>query len=137
MSNDHLESQLSKLDAAQTALNESTTKAVSVELTSIWSPELIRFLSTSILAFTLATLILATILLWRSQAPALQVLRTLGIITIIGISSLLLLVGYSNDQLTPIVGLFGAISGYLLGKDIKENRKPAEPNKIEPEKNRE
>lgn len=32
-------------------------------------------------------------------------------------SSLLLVVGYSNDQLTPIVGLFGAIAGYLLGKD--------------------
>ena len=37
-------------------------------------------------------------------------LRLFGILTIIGISAVLLVVGYSNDQLTPIVG-------YLFGKD--------------------
>jgi pimeloyl-ACP methyl ester carboxylesterase len=26
----------------------------------------------------------------------------------------------SNDQLTPIVGLFGAIAGYLLGRDSRQ-----------------
>ena len=35
------------------------------------------------------------------------------------VSALLLVVGYSNEQLTPIVGLFGAIAGYLLGKDVQ------------------
>jgi hypothetical protein len=28
-----------------------------------------------------------------------------------------MVVGYSNEQLTPIIGLFGAVAGYLLGKD--------------------
>jgi hypothetical protein len=42
------------------------------------------------------------------------VIRALGIISILG---LLLIVGYSNERLTPIIGLFGAIAGYLVGRD--------------------
>lgn len=83
----------------------------------VWSPELIQALSTSILLFTLVTIGFATILLWRSKPNPQIVLKTFGIITIIGMSSFLLVIGYSNDQLTPIIGLFGAIAGYLLGKD--------------------
>lgn len=84
---------------------------------SAWSPELIQTLSVSILLFTLATIGLATALLWRNKSNPQVVLKTFGIITIIGMSSFLLVIGYSNDQLTPIIGLFGAIAGYLLGKD--------------------
>ena len=62
------------------------------------------------------------VLLWRSGAPPHQVLRVFGVITILGFSALLLVVGYNNEQLTPIVGLFGAIAGYLLGKDSKTNK---------------
>ena len=82
-----------------------------------WSQELVKFLSVSILTFTLLALILSAILLWRSRATGFHVLRIFGVISILGISALLLVVGYSNEQLTPIVGLFGAIAGYLLGKD--------------------
>ncbi|MCI0557733.1 MAG: hypothetical protein MN733_04505, partial [Nitrososphaera sp.] len=57
------------------------------------------------------------LLLWRQGSPPQQVLKIFGILSIIGVSALLLIVGYGNEQLTPIVGLFGAIAGYLLGKD--------------------
>jgi hypothetical protein len=62
-------------------------------------------------------MIMAMLLLWRSRAQPHQVLRVFGILTIVALSALLLVVGYSNEQLTPIIGLFGAIAGYLLGKD--------------------
>lgn len=83
----------------------------------VWSSELIQTLSGSILLFTLAIIGLSTVLLWRNKSSPQVILKTFGIITIIGVSSFLLVVGYSNDQLTPIIGLFGAIAGYLLGKD--------------------
>ncbi|CDG83687.1 putative uncharacterized protein [Janthinobacterium agaricidamnosum NBRC 102515 = DSM 9628] len=107
------------LDHAQAELNASAVAAqqtlqMQVEM---WNPALIQFLAVSMLVFTFGALLLGTLLLWRSKAPAMQVLRTIGVISIIGISALLLVVGYSNEQLTPIVGLFGAIAGYLLGKD--------------------
>jgi len=51
-------------------------------------------------------------------------LRAFGILSIICVSAVLLVVGYNNEQLTPSVGLFGAIAGYLLGK--------ADPARSEP-----
>ena len=108
---------LAALDAAQAAMNATATQAVAMPLSQAWSPDLVRFLAIAVLVFTFGALLLGTLLLWRSRSTASQVLRIFGVISIIGISALLLVVGYSNDQLTPIVGLFGAIAGYLLGKD--------------------
>ena len=82
-----------------------------------WSESSVRYLSHSILIFTFLTLLLASLLLWRKGSPPQQVVKVFGLLVILGLSSLLLVVGYSNEQLTPIVGLFGAIAGYLLGKD--------------------
>ena len=47
-----------------------------------------------------------------------------GVLAILAFSALLLVVGYSNEQLTPIIGLFGAIAGYLLGKETKGGGAP-------------
>ncbi len=89
-----------------------------------WTPEMVKFLTLSTFAFMSLTLILCTALLWRKGASGANNLRVFGIISIIGLSALLLFVGYSNEQLTPIVGLFGAIAGYLLGKDSALPAKP-------------
>jgi len=93
-----------------------------------WTPELVRFLSISVLGFSLLALLLVTVLLWRNKAPPQDILRVFGVIAIIGVSALLLIVGFGNEQLTPIVGLFGAIAGYLLGKDSATNKPDAKPN---------
>ena len=84
-----------------------------------WTKELVSQLALSVLAFCAFALVLSTLLLWRSRASGQSVLRTFGVISIIGFSAMLLIVGYNNDQLTPIVGLFGAIAGYLLGKETR------------------
>ena len=105
---------LSKLNAAQTAFDQANDAATGQP----WSPELVEHLSYSLLIFTCVAMGLVTVLLWKSgKFSASSLLRIFGIITIIGVSSLLLIAGYSKDQLTPIVGLFGAIAGYLLGKE--------------------
>lgn len=109
---------MAALDAAQAAVSAAATNPANTQLVQAWSPSLVQFLAIAVLLFTFGALLLGTLLLWRSKAPASHVLRIFGVISIIGISALLLVVGYSNDQLTPIVGLFGAIAGYLLGKDI-------------------
>jgi hypothetical protein len=116
-----IDATMSALDAAQNALDKTLAQAPSPTLgwTQPWSPGLVQFLAIGVLLFAFAALILATVLLWRSHAPAHHVLRVFGVITILGFSALLLVIGYSNEQLTPIVGLFGAIAGYLLGKDPK------------------
>jgi len=109
---------ISALDLAQKAL-ENKISASHAAVYQPWSAELVKFLSTGVIGFSCIALILASVLLWRSNALPNQVLRVIGVITILAFSALLLVVGYSNEQLTPIVGLFGAIAGYLLGKDSK------------------
>ncbi|WP_305041546.1 hypothetical protein [Geoalkalibacter sp.] len=115
------ESAMAALEAAQKAIDEKGADA-SAGWVQPWSHELVSFLSISILVFSLIALIMATILLWRTSAQPSQILRVFGILTIIGFSAFLLVVGYSNEQLTPIIGLFGAIAGYLLGKDSKAGK---------------
>jgi hypothetical protein len=112
---------INALEMAQQAFDK--TAVSSANWVQPWSQELVTFLSAGVLAFSGITVILATLLLWRSSAQPQQILRVFGIITIVGFSALLLVVGYSNEQLTPIVGLFGAIAGYLLGKDSKTTNK--------------
>ena len=113
------EAALSALDRAQQGFDQ--TQASPAAWVQPWSPELVQFLVIGVLAFSSVALIMATVLLWRSSAPPVQILRIFGVITILCFSALLLVVGYDNEQLTPIVGLFGAIAGYLLGKDPKAN----------------
>lgn len=108
---------LQRLQEAQGAVDAAEESAASVVANQPWSPELVQFLAVSILAFTFTALVLASALLWRTRVSAPHVLKIFGIISIIGVSSVLLVTGYSNSQLTPIVGLFGAIAGYLLGRD--------------------
>lgn len=111
---------LSNLDNAQQAFDKAQVSSITDA--QPWSQELVQFLSIGVLGFTCVALILATVLLWRSDASPHHVLRVFGIVSILGFSALLLVIGYDNEQLTPIVGLFGAIAGYLLGKDAKTNK---------------
>ena len=92
-------------------------KDVTRQANQPWTAEMVTTLSRAVLAFTFATLVLASVLLWRLKSPPQLVVKVFGLLVILGFSCLLLVVGYSNEQLTPIVGLFGAIGGYLLGKD--------------------
>ena len=111
------DSAMSALDIAQKTIEKAPI--ITSKLTQPWSQELVKFLAVCVLGFSCLALITAAVLLWRDKAKSQQVLRVIGVISIIGFSALLLVVGYDNDQLTPIIGLFGAISGYLIGKDSK------------------
>lgn len=68
-----------------------------------------------VVVFGLAMLFTAYKLLMNGQEQW-SVVRPLGIISIIVFSVLLILIGYSKDQITGVIGLFGTIAGYLLGK---------------------
>lgn len=114
---------LAELAAAQAAADRVNLGEAEQAITAAgshvqaWSPEIVQHLAWLVVGFTALALILGNALMWRKQAGAGDVLKVFGIVTIVGMSALLLVVGYSDEQLTPIVGLFGAIAGYLLGKD--------------------
>jgi len=109
-------SAMAKLETAQAALQSASSGGGSIQP---WSPELVGYLTLGVLGFSTLSLFVSAVLLWRAKAQADQVLRVTGVLAILAFSALLLVVGYSSEQLTPIIGLFGAIAGYLLGKETK------------------
>jgi hypothetical protein len=111
-----------RLNKVQEQVSSAAPSADHLAAQQPWSPDLVIYLSTSILLMTALALILGSVLLWKRSYAGQDILRLYGVVIIVGLSALLLVAGFSNDQLTPIVGLFGAIAGYLLGKDSKPTK---------------
>lgn len=82
-------------------------------------------LSFSVLVFGAMVFALQTWLIvrmplnWTPNA----ILRFNGLTLIITGAILLVTAGYSNEQMTPVIGLLGAIAGYLLGSVEKPEEK--------------
>jgi hypothetical protein len=83
----------------------------------------------SLLLFSAVVIGMATLLLWKRKVSGTQIVRLFLLALIVTLSCFLVIIGYSNTQLTPVIGLFGAICGYLLGR---ESQTPPEKNKESP-----
>ena len=68
------------------------------------------------LIFAAFVLIIAAILLYNSSNDSSTSFKYFIITLLILAMLLLMTVGWDKDQISPAVGLFGTISGYLLGK---------------------
>lgn len=104
------------------ALSESIEKGYKgLEATKQpWSPELVGYLGGGLLLFCLLVLAIAAYVMKGKDVDASVMMKWFGLTLILCLSAFLMIVGYGEAQLTPVVGLFGAIAGYLLGKDKKE-----------------
>lgn len=114
------------LNSTSQEMNKTFSTGVSGQAASstkaLWTPELVMSLSTGILVFTAFILVLITYILIKCKLRGGYILKMYTIVLIISFSAYLCVTGYDNNQLAPILGLFGAIAGYLLGKDdVKRN----------------
>lgn len=76
-------------------------------------------LSIAVLVFGLITVFCEVFLATRNQGNIEEILKLI-VITIIIVSGLFIITaGLSTDQVAPAFGLYGAITGYLLGKESK------------------
>jgi hypothetical protein len=107
-------------DAAQGVTVAGTEQPIKGD--PLWSRGVAITMGWSLLLFTVIMLALATALLWRRNMNGVQIVRLFLLVLIISMSAFLVVVGYTDKQLMPIIGLFGAIAGYLLGRDP-----PAQP----------
>jgi hypothetical protein len=81
------------------------------------------FLSIGVLLFGCFVLLLEFRLLNKLATGADEVMRVLTVTMIIVISLALVSSGYGKDQITPVLGLFGTIVGYLLGASGHDRRR--------------
>jgi hypothetical protein len=105
--------------------NVNSTSAITVQKTSAdadwWSVQDAMTISASVLVFGCFIMLLATILLYRGTTSH-DVLKLFGTMIIVISAVFLVVAGYSDTQIAPVIGLLGTIAGYLLGsKDTTEN----------------
>jgi hypothetical protein len=91
-----------------------------------WDPSLVKFLTVAILTFGASVLGMMSYLVIKNRNTG-QILRLFTVPLVIVASVFLVVTGYSNDQITPVVGLLGTIVGYILGAN--SNRSEPAPTK--------
>lgn len=90
-----------------------------------WSPELVITLTISIFSLAALILIMATFTMIYRKLPGVYALKIYTIVIIISFASFLCITGYDSNQLSSVFGLFGAIAGYLLGKEDNSTKSNA------------
>jgi hypothetical protein len=81
-----------------------------------WTATNALTISGGVLVFGLVVLLVAAHLI-RNGKSADSILKIFGTITIIIAAVFLIVAGYSDRQISPVIGLLGTIAGYLLGKE--------------------
>lgn len=76
-------------------------------------------LSCIVVGFGMFVLLCVTYLIQRNKKPDI-LLRPFGTILIVIGAVFLIVAGYSEKQIAPVIGLLGTIAGYILGKESKE-----------------
>ena len=109
----------------------SPSTVSSGDSSSWWSTTNAATMSSIVLVFGLMICVLVMVLM-RQGRNADSVLKVMGTILIIISSIFLVVAGYTDTQIAPVMGLLGTIAGYLLGKNANGTPKEAQRAKQDP-----
>jgi len=84
------------------------------------------FLSLCLLIFSLVVFSLMTYLIKLGKQPE-QILKVFGSVLIVVAAVFLVVAGYSEKQIAPVIGLLGTVAGYILGKSSEKDNKSMHP----------
>lgn len=105
-----------KIEAAKNMVSEPIVdSAVAVNTATEAALQSSFILSCALLAFGLVVLFLIGYLIKVGKDPE-DLLRSFGTVLIIIAAVFLIVAGYSEKQIAPVIGLLGTVAGYLLGK---------------------
>jgi len=102
-------SQMSDEDLAK-AIDQATVSRA----TQPWTAGLVQFLTTSVLVFGLLVIFTMAILV-LNNSPTGDILRLFTVPMVIVAAVFLVVTGFSDRQITPVIGLLGTLAGYVLG----------------------
>ncbi|GAA5482462.1 hypothetical protein [Haloferula sargassicola] len=88
-----------------------------------WDANHVISLSLAVLLFGIIIFGIMSFLLYRDREP-MAVLKICALPLIIISAVFLVIVGYSAEQIAPVLGLLGSIAGYLLGSEKAHRRLP-------------
>lgn len=81
-----------------------------------WSNQNAMTMSAVVLIFGIVVLVLCAGLMRSSRPSPEAILRVFGTVLIITGALFLVVAGYTDQQVAPVMGLLGTLAGYLLGK---------------------
>jgi hypothetical protein len=120
MSLGDIEQQLQQADTIIKSLsNSAAPPRMGAAAPSWWSVPDAMTISVTVLVFGLLVILLATYLI-RAGKNTEAVLRIFGTILIVMVAVFLVVAGYTDAQIAPVMGLLGTFAGYLLGKETSE-----------------
>jgi hypothetical protein len=124
--NDNLEQLRRQAQQAVDATVQAANGTSTAEGGQPWNPWLISFLTLAILTFSGFVLHYMRMMLKDGHTPG-DILRLATMPMVITAAIFLVLLGYSNDQMTPVIGLLGTMIGYVLGSATSRGTTPRSP----------
>lgn len=111
---DEIEKLKKSIEAKQKELIVESSPQANMEVTQNVDDGLI--LSSILLFFTLLVFLIMYQLIKLGKNPG-DILKTFGTIFIIVAAVFLIVAGYSEEQISPVIGLLGTVAGYILGRN--------------------
>ena len=107
-------------DQRQAIPEEARTTENVVGVSVGWTPTHALWAGGMTLAFGVIVCSITALLLRKEQnLDSEKVLRLIGVPVIVICAVYILILGYNKEQITPVIGLFGTLAGYLLGRSAK------------------
>jgi hypothetical protein len=96
--------------------------AVNLPTTVNYIPNSMASTTIIVILFGVICLLIQAALLWRSRASSDEVLKNTTVTLVVTLGICALTIGYNQQQIAPITGLFGTIIGFLLGQSTSYGR---------------
>lgn len=111
-----IDRELAKLQAQTTTSGTASVAQAPAAATPWWTTQNAMTMSSVVLVFGLVVIVICAGLMRASRPSSEAVLRVFGTVLIITGALFLVVAGYDDKQMAPVMGLLGTLAGYLLGK---------------------
>jgi hypothetical protein len=134
-----MDRQLAELDAQGQSIHAQLTQVRTASVTGSsattqsvpewWTNQNAMTISTVVLTFGLLVIMICAWLMRSGRQSSEAILRVFGTVLIITGSLFLVVAGYTDKQMAPVMGLLGTLAGYLLGKSPGGSESEAQPKR--------
>jgi uncharacterized membrane protein HdeD (DUF308 family) len=111
-----IDRELAQLQAPGMSPVTTTVSQAPLANTPWWTTQNAMTMSSVVLVFGLVVIVICAALMRASRPSPEAVLRVFGTVLIITGALFLVVAGYDDKQMAPVMGLLGTLAGYLLGK---------------------
>jgi hypothetical protein len=108
--------ELARLQAPSATSGTPAVGQAPLAVTPWWTTQNAMTMSSVVLVFGLVVIVICAALMRASRPTSEAVLRVFGTVLIITGALFLVVAGYDDKQMAPVMGLLGTLAGYLLGK---------------------